>query len=176
MKPDGLLHFEPDYIAEGLGIPETAVRLLFQDGRNIASVLEHRFAELLHCTRPVDSCADHDLSGPGGHYEVRGITSNGCALIPPSMYGKGRKVDMAVFLARLNSLTGYVFADAALFPEVPYWCVPIAVIQGWVNTNQFGVWQRARRDKILLLLRNAFYKTLDVSPALWENELRERIH
>jgi len=123
MNPDGILRFEPDYIAEGLKVPEEGVRLIFKDGRNIGSILEYRFASLFDYHRFGDD-GPRDLRAPSGAlFEVRSVTANGGTLLPPSMYGKGRKIDMPALLARFEILNGYIFADALAFPEVPYWCV-----------------------------------------------------
>lgn len=161
MKPDGTLTFGIDYIAEGLQVPEAIAKEIFQDGRSAGHVLEYRFAPLFGHQR-TGGDKDRDLDGPGGkRYEVRAVTHRGATLLPSSMHGAGRKIDAERLGSRINSLSGFVFADVTFFPEVPYWCIPIMIVQKWMRAGDMGKnFTISSHSKMVRLLNDAFYTPL----------------
>lgn len=156
MKPTGILKFDPEFIGEGLGLTSEQVKDWFHDGRNVSKVMEMNLANKLGFKLAATD-DDHDLVDPDGKYwEVRCLTERGANFAPSNMTGAGRKFNMEGLIAKLQLVKGYVVADIQLFPDVPYWVLPVHVVEGWCYG---GLLKRAtgNRATISELLRNAFY-------------------
>lgn len=152
--PDGTLHWNLEEIAQALRITREDVRLYFTDGRRVSFVLERRLArEVLNGTLAPSEGAGYDLlDASGGKWEVRSITRGGIYFCPSYMVGSGRSFDEPGFLAKMQDIKGYVVSDVESFPDVPFWIVPVEVVQTWWQSNKLGAGTKISREKALKLL------------------------
>jgi hypothetical protein len=142
-------------LATALKISEADVRAYFTDGRRVSFVLERRIAaEVVHGRLASSEGAGYDLIDPAGRYwEVRSITKGGIYFCPSYMVGSGRSFDEAGFLAKLQTIEGYIVSDVESFPEVPFWIIPKSTVQQWWQTRQLGSGSKVSRDGVFRLLR-----------------------
>lgn len=162
MSPTGVLEFDSEFIGEGLGLTPDQVKDWFHDGRNVSKVMEMNMANKLGC-RLSKTDEGYDLIAPDGKFwEVRCLTERGASFAPSKMTGAGRKFNMEGMIEKLQLVKGYVVTDIQLFPKIPYWVIPVHIVEAWCYGKQLGTGARASRAKILELLRNAFYSTKDL--------------
>ncbi len=70
------------------------------------------------------------------------------------MVGSGRTFDTAGFLRKLEGIAGYIVTDIELFPSVPYWVLPRAVVEGWWRENRLGAGTKISRERALQLIQS----------------------
>lgn len=158
MSPTSILQFDAEFIGEGLGLAVPQVQTWFRDGRHASRIIELNLAKELSLTLPDNICEKFDLlDANGGKWEVRCLTDRGASFAPSNMTGAGRKFDMAGLIEKLRAVKGFILADIEGFPEVPYWVIPVHIVEAWCYGGELKNNARGSRDKILGLLRNAFY-------------------
>lgn len=158
MSPTSILNFDAEFIGEGLGLSVEQVNTWFRDGRHASRIIELNLAKDLDLTLPANICDKFDLlDANGGKWEVRCLTDHGCSFAPSNMTGAGRKFDITGLVEKLRLVKGFVVADIEGFPVVPYWVIPVHIIEAWCYGGDLKTGARGSRDKILGLLRNAFY-------------------
>lgn len=158
MKPTSILKFDEEFIGEGLGLTVPQVQTWFRDGRHASRIIELNLAKELGLVLPENICDKFDLLDEnGGKWEVRCLTDRGCSFAPSNMTGAGRKFDLAGLVEKLRLVKGFIVADIEGFPTVPYWVIPVHIIEAWCYGGDLKTGARGSRAKILELLRNAFY-------------------
>ena len=155
MDPTGTLHWDLDAIATALKISREDALRYFTDGRRISFIVERRLAaEVIHGTLALSEGAGYDLLDPeGGKWEVRSVTTGGVYFCPSYMVGSGRSFTEAGFLQKLDEIKGYILADVTLFPDVPFWIVPVATVRNWHVSRQLGSCSKINRLRALQLIR-----------------------
>jgi hypothetical protein len=155
MDPSGTLHWDLDAIATALKISREDALRYFTDGRRISFIVERRLAaEVIHGTLALSEGAGYDLLDPeGGKWEVRSVTTGGVYFCPSYMVGSGRSFAEAGFLQKLDEIKGYILADVTLFPDVPFWIVPVAIVRNWHVSRQLGSCSKINRLRALQLIR-----------------------
>jgi hypothetical protein len=153
-QPSGTLSWSLTDLARVLRVNEGDVREYFTDGRRISFLIERRLArEIFGGTLASSEGADFDLLDPQGRkWEVRSISSGGIYFCPSYMVGSGRNFEAAGFLAKLAAIEGYVVSDIESFPDVPFWILPKAVVEGWWREKLLGSATKISRAKALALL------------------------
>jgi hypothetical protein len=152
---DGLLSWDLAEIAKALKISPEAVREYFTDGRRVSFILERRIAtEVLSATLAKSGGAGYDLvDSSGAKWEVRSISGGGAYFCPSYMVGSGRSFDEPGFLAKLKEIKGYILADIAAFPDVPFWIVQSETVMGWWKNRSLGTSTKISRQNVIKLLR-----------------------
>ena len=109
---------------------------------------------ILKCEGRHSVTVGFDLIDPHGQkWEVRSITGGGIYFCPSYMVGSGRSFNEPGFLAKLDDLAGYIVADVATFPDVPFWIITSAVVRAWWNDGRLGTSSKISRSRALELLR-----------------------
>lgn len=158
MKPTSIMQFDVEFIAEGIGLTVAQVNSWFRDGRHASRIIELNLAKELSLTTPDNINDKFDLlDANGGKWEVRCLTDRGCSFAPSKMTGAGRKFDLNGLVEKLRAVKGFMVADIEGFPVVPYWVIPVHIIEAWCYGGDLKAGARGSRAKILELLRNAFY-------------------
>jgi len=123
----------------------------------VSFIVERRLAaEVLDGTLPDSEGAAFDvMNGEGRMWEVRSITRNGIYFCPSWMVGSGRQFEVGGFLQKLEQIDGYVLADIELFPDIPFWTVPVSIVRDWWHSGRLGSASKVTRRKALDLLRKA---------------------
>lgn len=154
-KPDGVLTWNLDDIAQALKISSQDVREYFTDGRRVSFILERRFAkEVIRGKLAGSEGAGYDLVDPqGGKWEVRSISRGGVYFCPSYMKGKGRSFEVTGFLNKLDDIKGYILTDIESFPEVPFWIISSQDVRIWWDKGTLGATTKISRKKALSLLR-----------------------
>ena len=155
MDPTGTLHWDLDAIASALRITREDSIRYFTDGRRVSFIIERRLAaEAVHGTLALSEGAGYDVLDPdGGKWEVRSLTTGGVYFCPSYMVGSGRSFAEAGFLLKLDDIKGYILADVSLFPDVPFWILPVATVRQWYMGRQLGNCTKINRVKALELIR-----------------------
>jgi hypothetical protein len=86
-------------------------------------------------------------------WEVRSVSRGGIYFCPSYMVGSGRSFDEPGFLNKLQEIAGYVVSDIQQFPSIPFWSVPVAMVQEWWQQGRLGPTTKISRDRALELLR-----------------------
>jgi hypothetical protein len=155
-KPNGVLSWNLNEIANSLKLTPNDTRDYFTDGRRVSFVLERRLAfEVLGGTLAPSEGAGYDLIDANGKkWEVRSITRGGIYFCPSYMVGSGRSFEESGFLSKLKEIEGYVVSDIENFPNIPYWKIPKTLVERWYATNQLGAGTKVSRAKILAMLES----------------------
>jgi len=83
--------------------------------------------------------AGYDLRAPDdGLWEVRSITRGGVYFNPSAQVGSGRRFDEAGFLAKLNSIAGFILADIVDFPTVSVFKFPSDFVKRWYARGELN--------------------------------------
>jgi hypothetical protein len=153
--PAGRLTWDLDAIAVALKIQPKDVREYFTDGRRVSFILERRIASEVLKGRVADSeGADYDLiDANGDKWEVRSITRGGVYFCPSYMVGSGRSFAVGGFVAKLDEIKGYIFADVETFPDVPFYVVSSTEVRAWWQAQQLGATTKVSRAKALKLFQ-----------------------
>ena len=93
------------------------------------------------------------IDDKGGRWEVRSLSHRGVYFCPSYMVGSGRSFAEAGFLLKLDDIKGYILADVSLFPDVPFWILPVATVRQWYMSRQLGNCTKINRVKALELIR-----------------------
>jgi hypothetical protein len=110
----------------------------FQDGRRISFMLERRIRDELGWKLAPSEGSGYDLVDKGGRkWEVRSV-SNSIYFCPSYMVGSGRAFEEAGFIAKLDSIAGYVCSDIKKFPRVPVWIIPVECIRSLYQEGRLG--------------------------------------
>lgn len=154
VKPSGKLDWSIAELSKALKISQSDVKSYFKDGRRISFILERRLAlEVVHGKLAASEGAGFDLTDANGKkWEVRSISKGGVYFRPSSQVGSGRAFEETGFLAKLDSIDGYILCDIEDFPDVPFWIVSVEVVRGWYNTATLKADASVSRKKILKLL------------------------
>ena len=154
MESTGALHWNLDAIASALVVGREDALRYFTDGRRVSFIVERRLAvEVIHGTLALSEGAGYDVLDPeGGKWEVRCITRGGVYFCPSYMVGAGRSFAEAGFLLKLDDVKGYILADVSLFPDVPFWIIPVATVRQWYANRQLGAGTKVSRVKALQLI------------------------
>lgn len=155
-QPNGLLTWNVEEIASALKIGEADVREYFTDGRRVSFILERRLSqEVIKGRLAPSEGAGYDLmDAQGRKWEVRSITRGGIYFCPSYMVGSGRAFDNAGFLAKLAEIEGYIISDVELFPNIPFWILPKAMVQQWWSAAKLGTTTKISRAVALKLLKS----------------------
>lgn len=146
--------FEWDLVelAAAMHLTEAEVMAYFRDGRRISFILERRIRdELGWHLAPSEGSGFDLLDTKGGKWEVRSI-SKGIYFCPSYMVGSGRSFEERGFLAKLDSIEGYVCSDILKFPKVPVYVVPVKLIRKLYDERRLGAGTR--------ISRSGFYSTV----------------
>jgi hypothetical protein len=156
-QPNGLLTWNIIEISSALKIGPEDVREYFTDGRRVSFLLERRLArEVVKGKLAGSEGAGFDLiDSQGRKWEVRSITKRGIYFCPSYMVGSGRSFDELGFLSKLSEIEGYIVSDIESFPEVPFWILPRATVQGWYQNGKLGAGTKISRLAALKLLECA---------------------
>jgi hypothetical protein len=156
MPKNGKLVWDIHEVATALKIDEADVKRYFTDGRRVSFIIERRLAkEVLKSALAPSEGSDFDLyDSHGGKWEARSITRGGVYFCPSNQVGKGRKFNLPGFQAKMDNISGYILADVASFPDVPFWIVPIEHVKSWWAASQLGKNSHISRDKALGLLES----------------------
>jgi hypothetical protein len=156
MNTTGTLSWDLDAISAALKITREDALRYFTDGRRVSFIVERRLsAEVLHGTLALSEGAGYDVLDPeGGKWEVRSITNSGAYFCPSYMVGSGRSFAEAGFLVKLDDIKGYILADVSLFPDVPFWQIPVDIIRNWYKNRQLGAGTKINRVRLLQLIRD----------------------
>jgi hypothetical protein len=155
MDPTGTFHWDLDAIATALKVKREDALRYFTDGRRVSFIVERRLAaEVIHGTLALSEGAGYDVLDPdGGKWEVRSLTTGGVYFCPSYMVGSGRSFAEAGFLLKLDDIKGYILADVSLFPDVPFWILPVATVRQWYVDHQLGGGTKISRVRALQLIR-----------------------
>ena len=132
--------FEWDLIklADAMHLSEKEVLAYFQDGRRISFMLERRIRDELGWRLAPSEGSGFDLIDEHDqNWEVRSV-SGGIYFCPSYMVGSGRKFAEDGFIAKLDTIAGYVCSDIKKFPRVPVWVIPVDVIRSLYVEGQLG--------------------------------------
>lgn len=142
-----------DELAAALRIPRGDVELYFRDGRRLSFILERRF-RVAHDgwgLAPSEGAGYDLVDDTGMFWEVRSVSKN-IYFCPSYMVGSGRRYDEAGFLAKLGSIGGYICSDITLFPDVPVFIVPSALIRKLHDERLLGATTRVSRSRFYSLI------------------------
>lgn len=142
-------------LAEAMKITEADVQLYFTDGRKVSFIIERRLAyEIVHGKLAPSEGAGYDLiDKQGNKWEVRSITKDGVYFCPSYMVGSGRSFEEKGFLDKLAEIKGYLCADVAMFPKIPFWIIPKEVVRKWWNDKLLGTTTKVSRATALSLIK-----------------------
>jgi hypothetical protein len=153
MRPTRTLVWKIEEVASALKIDIQSVREYFTDGRRVAFLIERRIAMEEGFKLASSEGAAFDLvDSSGAKWEVRNITRGGIYFCPSYMVGSGRSFDRPGFLRKLQGISGYIVTDIELFPSVPYWTLPRAVVEQWWRAGDLGTTTKISREKALKLV------------------------
>ncbi len=112
-------------LAASMHIREEDVLADFRDGRRVSFVLERRIRDSFPGWKlaPSEGAGYDLLDTDGGKWEVRSV-SNNIYFCPSYMVGSGRRFEETGFLAKLDSIEGYICSDITQFPDIPVFMVP----------------------------------------------------
>jgi hypothetical protein len=155
-KPNGLLTWHINEIANALKIGESDVREYFTDGRRVSFLLERRLAyEVVKGKLAPSEGAGYDLlDSQGRKWEVRSVTKGGIYFCPSYMVGSGRSFNEPGFLAKLKEIEGYIISDVESFPNVPFWILPKTTVECWWHGGKLGTGTKISRTIALKLLES----------------------
>ena len=141
-------------LSKALKINESEVKEYFTDGRRVSFLLERRLAhEILHGNLAKSEGEDFDVSdNEGNRWEVRSISKDGVYFCPSYMVGSGRNFEEKGFLKKLNNIKGYILADIANFPDIPFWMVSSEEVRQWWDGRKLGTTTKISRKKAITLL------------------------
>lgn len=144
----GTVHFDAEFIAEGLNMSAEQTVKWFGDGRASSRVMEINMARVLGMTPMLDD-GEFDLLAPNGdRWEMKSITRRGARFAPSGMGGKRRKFNPVLFYRWLNTIAGYIFVDVTQFPRVAYWTVPIETAKFWIRRRKVSYKSTASRSQL----------------------------
>lgn len=141
--PQSLL-FEWDLrkLADAMHLDEKEILAYFRDGRRISFILERRIRDELGWKLAPSEGSGFDLiDQQGGQWEARSI-SKGIYFCPSYMVGSGRAFAEDGFIAKLDSIAGYVCSDIMKFPQVPVYVVPVEIIRALYGDGKLGAGTR----------------------------------
>ncbi len=155
-KPNGLLTWNINEIANALKIGESDVREYFTDGRRVSFILERRLAyEVIKGKLAPSEGAGYDLlDSQGRKWEVRSVTKSGIYFCPSYMVGSGRSFNEPGFLANLKEIEGYIVSDVESFPNVPFWILSKTTVECWWRGGKLGTSTKISRTGALKLLES----------------------
>lgn len=155
MNPTRILNWDIEQVAAALRLDVQSVREYFTDGRRVAFLIERRIArEEGYRLAPSEGAAFDLVDSQGANWEARNITKSGIYFCPSYMVGSGRTFDTPGFLRKLAGIAGYLVTDIELFPSVPYWVLPRAVVEGWWRGNRLGAGTKISRERALQLIQS----------------------
>jgi hypothetical protein len=154
MKPDGILEWNLDLLAESLKIDVESVKTYFQDGRRISFLLERRINnEILGGKLAPSEGASFDVYDTKGFkWEVRSITHGGTYFGPSKDVGSGRSFSEANLKKKLSEIEGYILCDIVKFPQVPFWKVNSKSVLSWYENGLLGKNAQLARNSLLAIL------------------------
>jgi len=154
MSPSGYLEWDIRQLSQALYLTENEVRQYFTDGRRVSFLVERRIArEVLHGQMASDEGKPYDVvDSKQQKWEVRSVTKHGVYFCPSYMVGSGRKFNGKGFEEKLKAIAGYVIADVASFPSVPYWIIPASVVAMWWKNGELGSITKVTRSKAIWLI------------------------
>ena len=134
------LTWDLDDLAGAMHIHEEDVLAYFRDGRRVSFILERRIRDHFSGWQLAHSeGANYDLlDEKGGKWEVRSL-SNSIYFCPSSMVGSGRRFEEAGFVAKLNSIEGYICSDITQFPDIPVFIVPGTTLRDLYDEGLLGM-------------------------------------
>jgi len=155
MIPKSEFHWSLPELAYALKLSETEIKEYFTDGRRVSFLLERRIANevLKGKIAPSEGASFDVLDAHGGKWEIRSISESGIYFCPSYMVGSGRSFDEPGFLSKLNEVKGYIVSDITEFPRVPFWTVPVGVVQKWWAEGELGKTSKVTKKRILQLLK-----------------------
>ena len=120
-------------------IKKEDVLAYFRDGRRVSFVLERRIRDSFPGWHLAHSeGAGYDLlDDKGGKWEVRSVSKN-IYFCPSYMVGSGRRFEEAGFLAKLDSIEGYICSDITQFPDIPVFLVPTETLRKLYRDKMLG--------------------------------------
>jgi hypothetical protein len=148
------IRFDQVSLAKAFGVTLEDVREYLTDGRRASFIIERR----LKWSHPgwelaPSEGAGYDLRAPdGGLWEVRSITQGGVYFNPSAQVGSGRKFQESGFLAKLDTVAGFILSDITLFPNIPVFKVPVEFVKRWYGQQELNANAKVSRD--------AFYRRL----------------
>lgn len=153
-KPAGTLSWDVSKLTEALKVGESDIHEFCTDGRKCSFVVERRIAyEVLKGSLAPSEGASFDVIDPlGRKWEVRSITKSGIYFCPSYMKGSQRKFHEQGFLDKLEEIEGYIVADLASFPAVPFWSIQKATVRDWWNRGKLGSTTTITRARALELI------------------------
>jgi hypothetical protein len=154
-SPNGKLTWDVKEIAGALKIRPEDVREYFTDGRRASFIIERRLCfEFLGGSLAESEGQGFDVRDRRGRkWEIRSITKGGVYFCPSYMVGKGRTFNEQGFLRKMDDIVGYVVADVASFPDVPFWTIPVTDVRSWWKEGKLGSTTKVSRKKALELLQ-----------------------
>lgn len=143
-------------LASALHLTEDDARNYFRDGRRSSFLLEQRIKDAFPGWKMAPSAtASYDLMDQdGGLWEVRVLTQS-IFFCSNSMVGKGRNFDASAFLARLDTLRGYIVPDVSSFPDVQLYVISSDRIRQLFETGCLGHTTRVSRGQFISLFTHA---------------------
>jgi hypothetical protein len=153
-KPNGILRWNIEEVAEALRISRDDVQEYFTDGRRISFLLERRIVhEILEGKLAPSEGAGFDLlDSKGRKWEVRSISRDGIYFCPSYMVGSGRHFEENGFLNKLEEIEGYIICDIESFPNIPFWIITAEQVLSWWRAGDLGSNTKISREKALKLL------------------------
>ncbi len=138
-NPDLMLRWNVPALSASMHLTPEEVLSYFRDGRRISFILERRIRDSFPGWKlaPSEGSAYDLIDTRGRFWEVRSL-STGIYFSPSGMVGSGRSFDEVGFLAKLDSVAGYVCSDIIKFPEVPVYVVPCELIRSLYNERKLG--------------------------------------
>ena len=118
-------------------------------------ILERRLAyEVIKGKLAPSEGAGYDLlDSQGRKWEVRSVTRGGIYFCPSYMVGSGRSFNEPGFLEKLKEIEGYIVSDVELFPNIPFWILPKAIVESWWRNRKLGAGTKISRSVALQLLK-----------------------
>lgn len=139
MSESFVFEWDLSKLADAMHLTEEEVLIYFQDGRRISFVLERRIRDELGWALAPSEGSGYDLVDKDGlKWEVRSVSKN-TYFCPSYMVGKGRTFEAGGFIAKLDTLAGYVCSDIKKFPKVPVWIIPVEIIRSLYSEGKLGL-------------------------------------
>jgi hypothetical protein len=134
-----VLDWDLEALALAMHLHPEEVLAYFRDGRRISFILERRIRDALPNWQlaPSEGSGFDLIDQKGRNWEARSVSS-GIYFCPSYMVGSGRTFAEAGFLAKLDSIAGYVCSDIMKFPQVPVYMVPAELIRELYYGNLLG--------------------------------------
>lgn len=153
-KPDGTLNWDIAKLTEALKVGVDDIQEFCTDGRKFSFVVERRIAyEVLKGSLAPSEGASFDvIDSTGRKWEVRSITKSGIYFCPSYMVGSQRSFNERGFLEKLEGIEGYIVADLASFPTVPFWSIQKDTVRDWWKRGKLGTTTKIPRTRALELL------------------------